>query len=137
MGDDSVQCGLKGKIDSYINFTKDIVGITLTVESVLGSLTKQNFCSMDFIELSEGVHVYVPRNYSKNMHSLINTEKSKLKFRGDTLVNLCIEYSFHPAFSILHSLLSTHYPGHYRSKEWFKSIITGYESSEPVSNWFW
>lgn len=130
MGDDSVQAGIAKQADEYVSFVKEVWGITLTVESEPGRFQQQNFCSMDFVRNREGIWVYVPRNVDKNFYALAYMEKKKRAFLGDTLVNLCLQYVYHPTvFPQLHQTLALRFPEKCRSRRWFESKMTGYESS--------
>lgn len=128
MGDDSVQNNIPD-VDKFVNEIRDIHGIKLTIESVKGKLVDQNFCSMDFIKTPENTYVFVPRNLEKNIFALINMEHKKQKYLGDTLVNLCQQYAYHPIYKPLKQLLDKNYPEKTHSDKWFQNKITGYEST--------
>ena len=134
MGDDTVQSGLTENLEDFILFCKQICGITLTVESKPGTLVEQNFCSMDFKKLNGNTYCYIPRNFDKNMYALCNMDVKKVQYMGDTMLNLCIDYAFHDKFDLLHSILTTKFGDKYHSKQWFRNIITGYETYK-FFNW--
>jgi len=124
MGDDSVQHGVVP--EDFCFYLKTELGVTFTIESMLGLFEDQNFCSMDF-KLIEGSFVGVPRNWSKTIYALCHPEKKKLATLGNALMSVCLEYAFHPNFRVLHHALATYFPQLNRSVSWFKSVHTGFE----------
>jgi hypothetical protein len=128
MGDDTVQATPeKGQADELVS-SYGAKGVFLTIESEPGFFHQQNFCSKVFGQ-ENGRYVPIPMNWIKNCFALQSVDKSSEPFLGDTLLNLCVEYAFHPDVSQLRDLLAEYYPAHWRSEQWCKHIVAGWESS--------
>jgi len=127
MGDDTVQNGLEDR-DDFLKYLKETLGANFTVESEIGYLKDMNFCSSD-LTFDKGKAVFVPRNWEKNMYALAHLEN--LDTLADTLRSLCIEYYYHPKWSIIYTKYCS-VNTKPESREWFRAINTGFESSQSA-----
>jgi len=85
---------------------------------------------MEFKKSPESnVWVPVPLNWMKNTFELSHCEAKGQGNLPEALQSLCIEYAFHPRFKELHGLLARQAPSKFKSEQWFKAIITGWEQA--------
>lgn len=137
MGDDTVQ-----KLKDFEDFVVWLKGkgINFTVESEPGKFASQNFCSTRFEKNHDGVYVPIPLNWKKNSYELCHPEAKIAKDaerlrenRSSCLQSLCCEYSYSEHFQELHSMLASYAPPEkFRSKAFFRNIVTGHETAAPA-----
>jgi len=94
----------------------------------VGPARDLEFCSHRF-HFADGLWTAMPVNWEKNLFGLMVKEERKLKFLWQQLFSMCIMYAYDDTkFSWVHGLLALEAPSYCRSRDWFKSVHTGYES---------
>lgn len=125
MGDDSLERCVGIDVKDYAEFIEKCGHYVKY--SNKGKLMEMNFCSHKF-GMVDGTIVPIPINEDKHQFNISYPEKND--HVGEMLFGYCMEYAFHPHFDVWHKQLATLRPDLWRSKEWFQSIITGYESKK-------
>lgn len=138
MGDDTVFDYGKDDTPEAFVATCALLGITMTIESALGPLCLQNFCSTYFRQLACGTFVPVPLNTEKHVFNLCHVEKGKENALIEMLDSLCLEHAFSPSFQFFHNHLvrlaeEAGEGKRIRSKKFYQSITTGFESGGPAA----
>jgi len=127
MGDDTVFDNI-GEPEEFIAYLQER-GYNWTLESEKGEFASQNFCSIKFILNETGQYVPVPINWEKNVFNLCHPEKGSEQFVSSALMSLCTLYAYDEEhFPLLHGLLAEHGGDNFRSRSWFRNVVTGVES---------
>jgi len=100
-----------------------------------GSVKDLEFCSHRFLDVG-GTMVAFPVNWSKQLFNIMYKEKKKMQFLTEQLFSMCILYAWDniasgasDRFPALFENLRRSGPEMCRSRRWFQSLHTGWESA--------